>query len=206
MSLANQNMAHVILGKDFITPENIMGADKNIVYTDEQLSQFVDTVPSRELLGWCRDNNYMLVAGPNHPMSLLEVRALRKDYFYSEEGDWCAEQKFAEIDKAETRWIMLRKEPVPGSILKNWSEQQALLSEAEVTPNPAEVVWCLATYKAVRGIYLLPNVYVRTSSCTNHPHFHVIVGNFDARDLLIDFTWDDNRFSDVWLASARKLT
>lgn len=59
---------------------------------------------------------------------------------------------------------MLRKEPVQGSTSKNWNEQQALLSENEVTPNVAEVAWCVTTYKAVRNTHLLPSVYVRTSS------------------------------------------
>jgi hypothetical protein len=197
------DLVRTILGKDFISPEDIMKSRKGIVYTDEQLAQFGDTVPSQEVLEWCRDNGYMLIAGPNRPMSLLEVRSLKKDYFYSKEGGWYAEQAFAQNDKAETRWIMLRKEPVPQSTSKNWNEQQALLSENEVTPNVAEVAWCVTTYKAVRNTYLLPSVYVRTSSLDSDGD-RVRVGSFDAGGLIVSFYWDDRRDGDLGVSAARK--
>jgi len=199
------DLARTILGKDFICPEDVMKSRKAIVYTDDQLAQFGDTVPSQEVLEWCRDNGYMLVAGPNRPMSLLEVRDLKRDYFYSKEGGWYAnaKQKFAQNDKVETRWIMLRKEPVPESTSKNWTEQQALLSDVEITPNAAEVVWCVTTYKAIRNVYLLPSVYVRTSSLDSDGD-RVYVGGFDAKGLYVDFCWDDDRYGYISVSSARK--
>lgn len=196
-------LARTILGKDFISPEGVMKSRKAIVYTDDQLAQFGDTVPSQEVLEWCRDNGYMLVAGPNRPMSLLEVRSLKKDYFYSKKGGWYAEQAFAQNDKAETRWITLRKEPIPQSTSKNWTEQQALLSDDEVTPNVAEVTWCVTTYKAVRSTYLLPNVYVRTSSLDSDGG-RVGVGGFDAVGLVVSIYWGDFRFGDLGLSAGRK--
>jgi hypothetical protein len=197
------DLVRTILGKDFISPEDIMKSRKSVVYTDEQLAQFGDTVPSQEVLEWCRDNGYMLIAGPNRPMSLLEVRSLKKDYFYSKEGGWYAEQTFAQNDKAETRWIMLRKEPVPQSTSKNWNEQQALLSDDEVTPNVAEVAWCVTTYKAVRNTYLLPSVYVRTSSLDSDGD-RVFVGFFDAVGLVVDSYWGDDRIGLLGVSAARK--
>ena len=197
------DLVRTILGKDFISPEEIQKHRKGVVYMDEQLTQFGDTLPSKEVLEWCRDNGYMLIAGPNRPMSLLEVRSLRSDYFYSKEGGWYAKQKFAEIDKVETRWIMLRKEPAPQSTSKNWNEQQALLSEDEVTPNAAEVVWCMTTYKAVRNTYLLSSVYVRTSSL-GLVGLRVFVGFFAAEGLVVDYYWDHGRHGPIGLSAARK--
>lgn len=188
------DLVRTILGKDFVSPEDIMKSRKGIVYTDEQLSQFGDTVPSQEALEWCRDNGYILITGPNRPMSLLEVLSLKKDYFYS---------AVAQNDKAETRWIMLRKEPVPQSTSKNWNEQQALLSEDEVTPNVAEVAWCVTTYKAVRNTYLLSSVYVRTSSLDSGG-CRVSVGDFDARGLSVGSCWDDRRYGNLGVSAARK--
>lgn len=196
-------LARNILGKDFISPEEVAKSRKGVAYTDDQLSHFSDTVPSQEVLEWCRDNGYMVVAGPNRPMSLLEVRALRKDHFYSKEGGWYAEQAFAQNDKVETRWIMLRKESVPQSTSKNWNGQQALLSVDEVTPNVAEVTWCVTTYKAVRNIYLLPSIYVRTSSLDSDG-LRVYVGSFDAKGLGVSYYWDDGRRGDLGLSAARK--
>ena len=197
------NLARTILGKDFISPEEVAKSRKGVVYTDDQLSQFSDTVPSQEVLEWSRDNGYMLVAGPNRPMSLLEVRSLKKDHFYSKEGGWYAEQSFAQSDKAETRWIMLRKEPVSESTSKNWNEQQALLSVDEVTPNVAEVAWCVTTYKAVRNAYLLPSVYVRTSSLDSDG-VRVSVGLFDARGLGVGSWHDGLRGGGLGVSAGRK--
>jgi hypothetical protein len=199
----NYDLARTILGKDFISPEEVTKS-RGIVYTDDQLAKFGDTLPSQEVLVWCRDNGYMVVAGPNKPMSLLEIRDLKSEYLYSKTGGWYAKSKeaFSRSDKADTRWIMVRKEPVPESIRKTWSEQQALLSKVEVTPNVAEVVWAVTTYKAVRGVYLLPSIYVRTSSLDSGGR-HVVVGRFDAEVLLV-FHWLAYRIDYVGVSSARK--
>jgi len=196
-------LASAVLGEDFISPEEVAKSRGGVVYTDDQLAQFGDTVPSQEVLEWCRDNGYMVVAGPNRPMSMLEIRDIRSDYFYSQKGGWYAEQAFARSDKADTRWIMLRKKPVPESTSKNWNEQQTLLGNDEETPNVAEVVWCVTTYKAVRNIYLRSSIYVRTSSLVSDGS-HVGIGLFDAEGLHVNGWHDDNRCDDIGLASARK--
>lgn len=196
-------LVRTILGKDFISPEDIMKSRKSVVYTDDQLSQFGDTMPSQEVLEWCRDNGSMLIAGPNRPLSLLEIRSLKSDCFYSKRDCSYAEQAFAQNDKVETCWIMLRKEPVPQSTSKNWNGQQALLSEAEVTPNVAEVAWCVTTYKDVRNAYLLPSVYVRTSSLSSDGR-RVLVGSFDASGLSVSFCWGSRSYGHIGLSAARK--
>ena len=200
----NYDIARTVLGKDFISPEEI-AKSRGVTYTDDQLAKLGDTLPSQEVLVWCRDNGYMVVAGPNKPMSLLEIRELKSEYLYSKTGGWYAESKqtFSRNDKADTRWIMVRKDPVPESTSKNWDEQQALLSDVEVTPNVAEVVWAVTTYKAVRGVYLIPNIYVRTSSLDSGG-YHVIVGSFGAKGLYVSDWYDDYRRSDIGVSSARK--
>ncbi len=200
----NYDLAKTILGKDFISPEEIATA-RGLTYPDEQLAKFDDTLPAQEALEWCRDNGMMLVAGPPKSMSFLDVRSVKADYFYSKEGGWYSEkaQKFAKNDKAETVWIAFRKEPVADSLNKNWTEQSDLVSEPMLVPNAAEAVWCLTTYKAVRGVYLLPNLYVRTSSRDSDGH-HVVVGSFDDRGLNVDYIWDYGRDDYLGLASARK--
>ncbi len=180
--------AHILLGEDFIQPEVLEAKHFGRTYSKEQLDQFRDTVPSEVVLKWCRDNAYVLIAGPNRPVAYARTYA-----------------KFAKPDEADTHWIMLRKEPVTGSASKSWGEQQTLLSENEVVPNAAEVVWCLTAYRAVRGMYLLPNVSVRTSSLASDGQ-RVIVGNFDVKGVHIDYCGDDSRYYDVRLASARKLS
>ncbi len=202
------DLARAILGDDFISPEDIMKSRKSVVYTDDQLSEFWRTVPSQKVLEWCRDNGYMLIAGPSRPLSLREVRSLKKDHFYRKKRGWYAKQAFAQSDKADTRWIMLRKEPVPQSTLKNRNEQQALLSDDEVTPNVAEVVWCVTTFKAVRDTYLFSSFFVRTSSLgsvgISSVGNRVIAGIFGAEGLRVSYCWDDDRNGFIGVSVARK--
>ncbi len=203
-TMPNYDLARTILGKDFISPEEIMKS-RGITYTDDQLVQLGSSLPPQEVLEWCRDHGYMLVAGPNKSLSLLEVRDLKSEYLYTKTGGWYAETKetFSRNDKVETRWLMMRKEPINGSTSKTWDEQQSLLSDVEMVPNAAEVVWCVTTYKAVRGVCLFPNAYVRTSSLGSDGD-RVYVGGFDATGLLVDSVFDSRRVGIIGLSGARK--
>lgn len=205
MKAPDYELVRTILGKDFISPEEIMKSRKGVNYTEEQLAQFGETVPTQEILEWCRDNSYMLVAGPNRPMSLLEIRTMKNGYFYSKEGGWYAEQKqkFSQNDKVETKWYMIRKDIVPESTSKNWDEQHALISDAEFVPNASEFTWAITTYKAVRGIYLFGGIYARTSSLDSDGD-HVYVCDFDDRGLRVGNDWDSSRDSFLGLSVARK--
>lgn len=203
MKAPDYELVRTILSKDFISPEEIMKSRKGVNYTEEQLAQFGETVPAQEILEWCRDNNCMLVAGPNRPMSLLEIRTMKNGYFYSKEGGWYADQKFAQGDKVETKWYMIRKNPAPESTSKNWSKQQELISDVETVPNSAEFTWAITTYKAVRGVYLFGGIYARTSSLDSDGD-HVGVGSFDDRGLGVFSDWGSSRFSNLGLSVARK--
>lgn len=193
-----------ILGDDFISPAEITKA-RGVTYTVEQLARFGEMLPDEETLKWCRDQGLMLVAGPPSRMSLLDVRSIKADYFYSKEGDWYADktQKFAKNDKAEPVWIALRKDVVADSRNKTWPDQQSLICAPMAVPNVAEAVWGITTYKAVRGVYLLPDCYVRTSS-VDSDGFRVDVGIFDADGLLVNSCWDGNRFSFLGVSASRK--
>lgn len=202
--MPDYDLAKSILSSDFISPEEIATA-RGVTYTDEQLVKFGDTLPAQEALEWCRDNGMMLVAGPPESLSLLAIRALKTGYFYSKESGWYAEdkQKFAQGDKAEPVWIALAKDLVTNSLGKNWSQQSELIALPKTVPNAAETVWGLTTYKAVRGIYLLPNLYVRTSSLGSDG-YHVYVGHFGGEGLVVGNRWDSLRGGFLGLASARK--
>jgi hypothetical protein len=78
-----------------------------------------------------------------------------------------------------------------------------VLSSFEVVPNAAEQVWGMTTYKAVRGVYLLPSVYVRTSSVGSLCG-RVFVGFFDENGLVVNGRGDHYRFDHVGVSSSRK--
>lgn len=201
--LSDYDAVRAILGPDFIEPGEIAKICGPIAYSDEQIEQFAATMPSEGELEWCRDNGYVVIAGPPRAMSLLEIRDLNPAYFCSKQGGWYADQAFAQNDKVEARWLMLRKESVPGSTSRTWDEQQALLSEVEVTPKATEVAWAITVYQAVRKVYLLPKLYVRTSSFVSRG-IRVLVGLFDPGGLVVNGWGDQSRGDSIGLSSARK--
>jgi len=203
---SDYKLAYKILGNDFIPPEEIMRSRKRkgIIYTDEQLMQFKKTVPTREILRWCRNNNFMLVAGPSRPMSLLEIRAIRNSHVFPKKRGWYANHRFSQEDKVETKWYMIRKEPVPGSTYKSLKRQLALLSDVETVPNIAELTWAITAYKAVRDICLFGETYARTSSVDSDGD-HVSAGYFMNENLFIGSHWDSPDNNGLFtLSSARK--
>ena len=208
--LPDYTLARTILGNDFISADEIAKA-RGIAYIEDQLIDLGKKLPDQATLEAIRDAGMMLVAGPPTAMSLIDVRALNADFFYSKGPDkddsgWYddADEKFARNDKVEALcWIALCKEPVENSLNKTWQDQQALVVEPMVVPNAAETVWALTTYKAVRDIYLLDDLYVRTSSLDSDGN-RVYVGNFDAKGLRVHDNWDGFRHDYLGLASARK--
>src|SRR3989344_2128743 len=144
-------IARAILGDDFLTPEEI-ATTRRLVYTDEQLAQAAETLPSQEVLEWFRDHNFFLVAGPPSERSLLEVRELKPERFLSQSGGWYAHARetFSRVDKVGPGWIAISKGPIPGSLNLVWEAQQKLLSEREYVPHAAATTWGLTTYEVVR--------------------------------------------------------
>ena len=124
-------LAHLILGDDYITAEEVATA-YGVSYTDDQMEHFADTLPDMQTILWLRANGYMLVAGMPTELNLLQVRELDNKVFYSKTEGWYAEseQKFAREDKVACgEWLEIRKEEVPNSLRKRWDEQQDLITE-----------------------------------------------------------------------------
>jgi len=198
--------AAITLADDFIGPEEIAAARPGVTYNRQQLKTFEDTLPVCEELVWLHDNGFMLVAGPPEPMSLLGIRELNPEYFFPKTRGWyySERERFSRDEKATTKWLKLRKDPFPGSAGKSWEEQIALLTDVEYVPNDAEVEWGVTAYKAVRDIYLLPNVLVRTASRDAVVRGHVYMGYFAEKGLHISGYWDSSKSVPLGIASARK--
>jgi len=203
-SVNGYNLARTILSKDFIAPEEIAIARK-LIYSDKVLRHFAETLPSKEALQWLRDNGFTLIAGTPSPLSLLEIRRINPRLFYSKSGGWYAEekQKFSRNDKVTAEWLMLRKSIVPNSTKMIWGGQQKLLTKVEYVPNVAEAAWGETTYKEVRGAWLFPNIYARTSSVFSNGCC-VSFGDSSLDGVHVSNYWDDVRDDNLGLASARK--
>ncbi len=196
-------LAQSILGADFITPEEVTKARPSIVYTAEQITALAESLPSEDVLKWCKENGYAVMPAPPTAMSTLDVREIQSAHFYSKTGGWYADQKFAREDKTSFGWLLIKKTPVSNSTSKTWNEQNKLLSALEKVPNAAEMCWFITTYFEVRGVRLFEGVYVRTSSLDSDGS-RVSVGGFDSGGLCVDGCWDDDRDDDLGLSAARK--
>ena len=198
-------LARSILGGDFITPEEITTVRPDVVYTSEQIATLADSIPSADVLKWCKKSGYAVVAGSPSPMSLIDVRSAKSDHFYSKTEGWYANanQKFSRDDKVSLGWLLIRKEPVPKSLSKNWDEQSALLGSGEFVPNAAEMSWVITVFYDVRGVRLFERVYVRTSSLVSGGG-RVSVGFFGSKGLDVDYNWDYDRDGLLGVAAARK--
>jgi hypothetical protein len=196
-------LAQSILGADFITPEEVTKARPSVVYTDDQITALAESLPSEDMLKWCKDNGYAVIPAPPTAMSTLDVREIQSAHFYTKTGGWYANQKFAHEDKTSFGWLAIKKTPVSNSTSKNWNEQNKLLSALEKVPNAAEMSWFITTYFEVRGVRLFENVYVRTSSLDSDGR-RVYVGYFGAGGLHVDLYWDDGRDGFLGLSAGRK--
>ena len=196
-------LAQSILGADFITPEEVTKARPSIVYTDEQITALAESLPSEDMLKWCKDNGYAVMPAPPRAMSLLDVRKIQSAHFYSKTGGWYSDQKFAREDKTSFEWLAIKKTPVANSISKNWKEQSELLSALEQVPNVAEMSWFITTYFKVRGIQLFDGVYVLTSSLGSSSR-RVYIGYFYSDGLCVDIWFVDTREDYIGLSAVRK--
>jgi len=201
-SYTNEEIAREILGEDIIFPEEIAKA-RGLSYSEEQVKHLDSIFPPVEVFHWCKTNNYAIVASPPDPMSLLDIRLLKSDLFYSRSSGWYADRNFAKNDRTTVGWLAIRKDIVPKSTNKNWEEQIRLLANEERIPNAGEFAWFITTFYEVRGIRLFERIYARTSSVDSGGG-RVPLGFFDSCGLDVNDWWDVPRNDDLGLASARK--
>jgi len=201
--MPDYSLARSILGADFITPEEVAKARPSIVYTHDQITALAESLPSKDMLMWCKDNSYATVPAPTSAMSLLDVREIQPTHFNSKTGGWYTDQKFAREDKTSFGWLAIKKTLVSDSTNKNWDDQNKLLSAFEHVPNAAEMSWFITTYFEVRSIRLFESVYVRTSSL-NSGSGYIGVGGFNADGLGVSGFWNGSRGGGLGVSAARK--
>ncbi len=203
------DVARQILGADFISPEEIAKA-RGLAYTEDQLTLLRNKLPDQAVFEQLRDNGMMLVAGPPIAMNMLDVRAVHVDFFnwkgpIRNNSGWYDQEseKFARSDKVEAlTWIAFHKEPLQDSLGKTWVEQQTLISEPVVIPNAAEVAWALTTYLSVRGVCLLGEYCVGTSSLTSYGYR--VGASFSTLGLGFQGYLGEVGFGDIGLSAAMK--
>ena len=193
--------ARELLGDDFISPEEIASA-RGLRYSEEQTAELYRTLPNRGTVEWLEQNGYTLVAGPPYEVSLLDINSR---FLLAGGDDWRTNERetFAREEKVSCRWYMLRGGWTPNSPGKTWSEQVSLLQSGETVPTAVELLWALTSHKAVRGTYLVSDMFLRTSSVDANGN-HVYVARQNEGGFYLS-GWDDSSTSDrLGLASARE--
>ncbi|WP_293004957.1 hypothetical protein [Nitrosomonas sp.] len=204
-------LARRILGDDFIDITEVSSA-YNFSYSDEQLVNFSNTLPDFDTLIWLRTNGYMLVAGPNVDINMVDIYKINPSLYYSkfptfdygevwQEND---KEKFPRLDMVKAgKWLMLRKGDVPNSRASPWSNQSKLVTSPEYIPNIAKVIYGVTVYHKIRSHYLLSNFYVRTSSSNMYGN-SVGVGFFGRHGICIDDkSLEDRGFGNCGVSSIR---
>lgn len=200
-SSASQTRAREIMGKNFFGIEEAI-KHFGVNPSRRQLVSLSEVPFSEETLISCKDTHVLVAV---LPISIIEIREIAKKLlnqtlFYNQ--DWYDKEAFAN-DKGETGWQLIRKEPIDNSTSKNWSEQQALLTNDEETPKAQVVVYTIIGIFLSTGERLFENVYVRCIDLDSDGD-RVSVGGFDDGGLDVD-DWDDShRYSVIGVSSARK--
>ncbi|MDQ3014744.1 MAG: hypothetical protein M3Q73_02685, partial [bacterium] len=152
----------------------------------------------------CKDTHVLMVV---FTMSIIEIR----DRFVNHQPrlfhkqDWYNIDAFAK-DKGEIGWRLVAKTPVENSIGKKWDKQQKLLGKNDETPSARIMVYTMVGHFLATGERLFTDIYVR---CSDHLSVmsggnRVVVGVFDSDGLIVNFSWGDDRDSNIGLSSARK--
>jgi hypothetical protein len=115
---------------------------------------------------------------------------------------WYDGKAFAKRN-ALPRYRQLRMTPVPDSLNKTFAEQQALLPADEEVPSARVVVMGMVIHFLVTGDRLSPNCWVRCID-KDSDGYRVDVGYLLGGGLRVGYYWDDDRYSDLGLASSRK--
>ncbi len=197
---ASHDGAREIMGKNFFgIPEAMKHFGVNP--TRRQLAILSEIPFTPEELMMCKDTHILVAV---FPLSICDLRSKvannTKTLFYKQ--DWYDNQTFAN-DKGETSWRLILKTPVVNSTNKNWEEQQPLITSDEEVPTAQMMVYTIIGHYLNTGERLFENVYVRTSSLDSGG-FHVLVGYFDGKGLIVYNDWGSSRFSDLGLSVARK--
>jgi hypothetical protein len=194
-----QRQAREIMGKNFF------GVEEAIHYfginpTKREIRAFAE-VPFTERVLESHKDTHILIAV--FPLSILEIRKTDSKLFWSSDGEWYENEKFAR-NRGAAQWQLVRKTPVEDSTFMTWSEQQALLGKDEETPTAQVMVYTIIGHFKKTGERLFERIYVRTS-CVDSIGNHVNVGDFGSNGPGVGSGWDDGRRSYLGLSSVRKV-
>jgi hypothetical protein len=197
--------AREILGIDFISPEEV-SSTLGLSYDGDLQNKFLNGTPSIEDLGGLHTNKTILIPGPPRPLSLEEIFNLFPQYF-SNRGQFLDRENstFFTSYTVKTNWIALRKVPIENSLNLSWGSQMSFIKSTRFLPNIAEIAWCLIVFHQLRSVFLLNDLYVRSTSSASDSS-QVCIGNLGTEGFRIFNYGNTERLSTLGLITARRFT
>ncbi|MDP1719338.1 MAG: hypothetical protein Q8L24_02855, partial [bacterium] len=190
----------LILGPNFISPSDVM-SKLGMKYSDKELKSLEKIPWSAELLQELRDTHILF---PTAPLSILETRAKSPAGLFHDQ-DWYNGKGFAKSERPEVRWNLVRKQCVPGSTSKTYSQQLTLLSGNEENLSAVVLVQLMVIHYLMTGTKLFQwekNDGVRSSSVSDG--YRVGVGFCRGRLSVGGWYGGDGCDSGLGVASVRK--
>lgn len=131
-----------------------------------------------------RKNTHLLIAKFSLPIVELYEIAGRMKFFRPHGTLDCERELFARRCIERARWCLIRKSPIPDSLMKSWEEQQQLGCPDEQVPSAQTLAYAAIARVLQTGEHLFEGVYLRSTD-THSSGQRVIVGrfNFDGLDI-----------------------
>lgn len=160
----NYSYVRKVLGKNFISPEDVTRIFPNLKFTERQKKIFIRTLPKRSVIDYCYKHNFVLVATPPKELSLLQVVNLKPEEFFSPEREekWYENKSFfknVKIKKSE--WLIIAKRNCVG-FSKHMG--QTKLNNKFYVPNITELSWVVLVVKIFSDFYLFNNFSILSST------------------------------------------
>lgn len=196
----DQKRAREIMGSNFLGVEDVI-KHFGVSFSDDEVAQLREIPFTEAQLRECKDTHVLF---PGYTLTILDIRSrVPKELFYSHDGAWYTDQKFATEERVGLRWYLIRKDIVKNSTSKTYQEQIALLPANEEAPRACEVIYMIMLYFLAYQKRLFEKVYARCSDLSSSGR-RVDVGCFDSEGLYVGSWADDDRYGFVGLAASRK--
>lgn len=167
-----------LLRGDYVSVHELTTLVPGLVYDRDTHRELRASLPSEARVRECVRVGTILVPGPPHPLTLVQMQTRLNAYIRE---TWLLKHDFAHTETVRPGWYALCKQILPESVRSDFQAQCGLLRTGERLPNAAEMAWCLIVYRLVRKVRLFPHTYARTASIPSAiPHTVTTIGGHSA--------------------------
>lgn len=205
-----QDIAQHIMDKNYLGVETALRAfNVQMSDTDLDVLKTLKEIPFSESVLNTHKDTHILVAVL--PLSIIDIQSRVdprlffkgwKSCFERASAPWCNDWQFAH-ESGVVQWMLIRKNDVPGSRNKLWSEQVELISPDEEIPNARVLLYTSILNYLHTGELLFRDCRVRTSDMHGEQR-HIFIGSPDGEWISCCDFLNNQRSNGVGLASAIK--